>query len=337
MPKNILRAGRHLLNIALLLAALVWGESFADVAAGVAAYKRGDFANAFAELSSASAKDDAFAQNLLGTMYFQGRGVERNEKLAADCFFKAQALGSPEAMANLAAMYEAGQGLPQDSAAALKYFGEAASAGNRPAIARMARIYEKGELGVAPDPALAASWRARLGAAQAARVATPKTMAKPQAEAGKNVASAPPSPQKSAKKEPALAVGTSLDERIAQLEKRVTRNLEIYSHRERKLFVASSDATEPVVGYLKALRARLANLPAAAAAAARPAERRLVTLAIGRDGVLREVELSRSSGNESADGRVLAAVKKLVQWQPLSPEIAHDTDVLYVTVRLPIV
>ena len=148
--------------IAALLLALFSALAKADVAAGIAAYQRGDFVAALAEFRAAARRDDMLALNYLGIMNAEGLGTLRDDYQAADMFFKAAILGYPEAMANLARMHAEGRGGRQDNKAAVSSYRAAAKAGFQPAIIRMAEIYENGELGEAPDAVLAREWRARL-------------------------------------------------------------------------------------------------------------------------------------------------------------------------------
>ncbi len=166
--------------IAALLLALCSAPAAADVAAGVAAYQRSDFATAFREFQEAAQRDDVRALNYLGIMHAEGLGTPRNDTQAAAMFSKAALLGFPEAMANLARMHVAGRGVPQNNEAAVAAYRAAARNGFQPAIVRMAEIYEKGELGEAPDPAIAREWRARLPGQQKPAVAsTPPAVSAP--------------------------------------------------------------------------------------------------------------------------------------------------------------
>lgn len=319
----------------LLLFALICNAADAGLDIGIAAYKRGDYAAALSEFSIAAAKDDPVAQNLLGTMYAQGLGVERNYKLAMDWFFRAQALGFPGAMANLAKMYAEGLGVPQNNTAAVQYFREAALAGYQPAILRMAEIYERGHLGVAPDKSMALEWRARLRGAAAAVSevrATPAKAVASEDPSGVSKATTAPLPKPSSRDK---AVPTPVD-KDAQFEKQVLQRLENYHPRERKLFVASTDNTPSIAAYLKELRAQLASRLVTAFSDAKPEERMIVTLAIRRDGTLKDIELSQGSGNPKTNRRVLSSLKKLAHLQPLPLETEGNADVLVVTIRLPI-
>jgi hypothetical protein len=323
-------------TIALLLFACMCFDVSADVKGGIAASKRGDYATAFAEFNIAASKDDAFAQNALGTMYAQGIGVERNYKLALDWFFRAQALGSPEAMANLGKMHETGIGVPQNNAVALRYYREAAIDGFPPAILRMAEIHENGDLGVAVDKAAARGWRARLHPAEDAAGETreePDTAVAPPAARPKATSAA--TTVVSGLSSGVAAARTHAD-RIDLLERQLALRLEKYRQRERKLFVASTDKTPTLAAYLTEARARLAGLLTESFSASTLREKLIVSLSIRKDGRLSNVELDQDSGNARTNSRILSILKEAKAFQVLPAAIAKDIDVLVVTFRLPL-
>ncbi|MBI3524361.1 MAG: SEL1-like repeat protein [Betaproteobacteria bacterium] len=325
-------------KIALLFLALVSYGAVADVDGGIAAYSRGDYPAAFSEFSVAASQDYPFAQNMLGTMYARGQGVAQNYELALDWFSRAQVLGSPEAMANLAnlaKMYAEGLGVPQNNTIALQYFRDAALDGFQPAILRMAEIYEKGELGVTPDMTISLGWRARLGGGKAGHTpvipAPAKAVATPeQPGAGKAVNATAPQP---------LGRGKTAAIRVddgAQFEKQVFQRIENYQQRERKLFVASTDSTPSIAAYLKELRAELASRLAAVQPPLKPDERMIVSLSILRDGTLKNIELSQGSRNPEIDMRVLASLQRLKHLEPLPAGTGGDAELVVVAVSLPI-
>jgi len=330
-------------RIAAIALALLCNRAGADVEAGIAAYQRGDFAAALAEFSDAARQNDPLALNVLGIMYAEGRAVARNDKLAADYFFKAQALGSLEAGANLGRMYADGRGVPKNNAEALKHYRDAALGGYLPAMRRLAEVYEKGELGVAPDPALAQEWRARLGG-------TPTGLM--QLRPAPTEASAPPEIPRDRKAErkatpvAALAPVPKVASRVVpvtpapdvngKFEKQVLAELEKYRQRERKLQVASSDTTPALAAYLKDLRARLKrHLEGPVPESTQPAGL-AVSIAIMPDGTVRGIEVDRASGNTGLDRRVLSVLRQLPRLPPLPPAVQESADVLEVTVRLPV-
>lgn len=323
-------------RIALLLLLLICCEAFADINSGVAAYRRGDYATAIAEFEIAGGRDDPVAQNILGTMYAQGIGTARSYKLAMDWFFKAQALGFPEASANLAHMFAQGLGVPKNNAAALQYYREAALAGFPPAMQSMAEIYERGSLGVAPDAGMATEWRDRLRRAKAGvskeeRV-TPTKAVTTAAPSGVNRATNANLPKPSSRNQAAVP----RSDKNAQFERQVAQWLENVRQRERKLFVASTDNTPSLAAYLKELRTQLKSLLVTPFSASNPEERMIVTLTILRDGTIKDIESNLGSGNPNTDRKVLSSLKNLARLKPLPAETEGEADVLVVSVRLPI-
>ena len=345
MMKNFFSPGASRSAIALLpllLLALICSEVQADVAGGIAAYHRGDYPAALSEFRLAADQDDPFAQNVLGLMYVQGLGVKRNYQLALDWFSKAQVLGSPEAMANLARMYADGLGVTKSDTTALRYYRDAALSGFRPALLLMVKIYEKGGLGVAPDAEKALGWRVLLNGLKSkldqARSEPAKVLA-PLEQSGKRHVGASVGRTKGTSSPKTSSRGGSTRtpaEDEASFEQRVFRQLEHYHRRERKLYVGSIDSTPALGAYLKKLRAQLKRLLATAFPASKPAEAMMVTYSIFRDGTLRNVELSRSSGNPNTDRKVLSLSKTLTGLPPLPAAIGGSTDVLVVAVSLPI-
>src|ERR1041385_4414350 len=61
---------------------------------------------------------DTKAQVELGDRYFKGRGVSKNQSMAAFWFQKAADLGNGTGANNLGFLYENGYGVPQDAAKA---------------------------------------------------------------------------------------------------------------------------------------------------------------------------------------------------------------------------
>ena len=315
----------------------------ADVESGIAAYQRGDFAAALAEFSDAARQNDPLALNVLGIMYAEGRAIERNDKLAVDLFFRAQALGSLEAGANLGRMYADGRGVPKSNVEALKHYRDAALGGYLPAMRKLAEIYEKGDLGVSPDPATAAEWRARLGGTPAGLMQlrpVPKESAvapeiprdrKPERKPAAAPAPAP-APAAATREAPVIA---PVDKR-EKFEKQVLEQIEKYRQRERKLQVASTDTTPALAAYLKDLRATLKQQLDGAFAASKRRAGMTVSIAILRDGTLRGIEVDQASGDAGLDRKVAASLRQLGRLPALPATLQETTDVLEVTVRLPI-
>jgi len=96
---------------------------------------------------NAAAKGDAVAMNNLGLIYFEGRNVARNEKLARQWFEKAAAAGNTSAMNNLGLTYEHPDtpGENPDYQQARSWFEKAVSAGDASAMFHLGVMYEEAE------------------------------------------------------------------------------------------------------------------------------------------------------------------------------------------------
>ena len=107
--------------LCLSVAALA-GQPDAYRSAGDAAYKARDYSTAFADFRLAAAQGDARAQEILGGMYDQGRGVPQDYATAAKWFRLAAQQGNLLAQMALAGDYNQGQGVPQDNVKAYKWY-----------------------------------------------------------------------------------------------------------------------------------------------------------------------------------------------------------------------
>jgi serine/threonine protein kinase len=122
-----------------------------------AAVQVSDWPVAFARCTEEAAVSP-LASRHLGMLYAEGRGVERNERLAAVHFtFAADSL-DPVAVLEMARRYETGRGVTADQGkAAHKYRLAAELAGQREVYAIVARRYDEGN-GFAEDPKEALVW-----------------------------------------------------------------------------------------------------------------------------------------------------------------------------------
>ena len=91
----------------------------------------------------------------LGAAYFVGRGVERNEKLAAYWYEKAANSGDPVAQKQIGYFYQVGIGVPRDPVRAVRWFERAVSGGLVEAKVNLGVVYLWG-FGVRKDLALSA-------------------------------------------------------------------------------------------------------------------------------------------------------------------------------------
>lgn len=83
------------------------------------------------------------AQNALGTLYYLGLGVRRNNQTAFEWFDKAARQGHPGAQRNLGMMYQDGRGTQQDYIKAYSWFYAADKQGNKGADAYIENLVNK--------------------------------------------------------------------------------------------------------------------------------------------------------------------------------------------------
>jgi hypothetical protein len=145
----------------LLAAALIAGlaaPAFADpLMDGGNFYQEGDYAHALTAWQPLAAQGNAEAQNNLGLLYLDGKGVPRNLPEAVHYFQLSAAAGSALGQNNLGGLYRDGNGLARDFAKAVRWFAASASQGNSAGMYNLGLMYELGQ-GVKADPIAAAMW-----------------------------------------------------------------------------------------------------------------------------------------------------------------------------------
>lgn len=124
---------------------------------GWRAYRSGEFQTAYKIWLPLARSGSDLAQNNLGMMYLNGRGVAQDYNQAAHWFSLAVANGNVEAQTSLGAMYIQGLGVEQDYSAAFELFYAAAREGYAPAQFNMGRMYSEG-IGVSRDYNKAMKW-----------------------------------------------------------------------------------------------------------------------------------------------------------------------------------
>ena len=87
---------------------------------------------------------DPNAQNELGILYSEGRGLPQNYLEAKDWFKKSADQGHAGAQVNLGTLYSLGQGAPYSDHMALFWFQKAAEQRNALAFAKLGMMYERG-------------------------------------------------------------------------------------------------------------------------------------------------------------------------------------------------
>ncbi len=105
------------------------------------------------------------AQNDLGDMYANGRGVPRDDIRALIWFRRSAVQDNDTAQMNLGIMYFLGRGVSRDYAKAARWFRRSAEQNNDVAQAVLGTMYAKG-LGVARDDGEAAKWFLRVAKSQ---------------------------------------------------------------------------------------------------------------------------------------------------------------------------
>lgn len=151
-------AVRPLVRLALHAAqrAFAAGAAVAMIAAATGCAKTQE-ADDVARVRAQAEQGNAEAESDLGVHYELGRGVGRNNTLAAYWYRKAAESGLSVAQNNLGRLYARGQGVPQDFRAARILFEKAASQGHSEAMDNLGRIYGEGN-GVPTDKVEALKW-----------------------------------------------------------------------------------------------------------------------------------------------------------------------------------
>ena len=122
-----------------------------------AAYKRGDYGEAYRLIKLLAQQGVPEAQYTLGLMYATGQGGVQDYAEAVKWYRRAAERGYADAQLNLGGMYAMGQGVPQDDTEAAKWYRKAAEQGFARAQYNLGVMYYKGQ-GVPQDYVLAHMW-----------------------------------------------------------------------------------------------------------------------------------------------------------------------------------
>ncbi len=123
----------------------------ADLMKGLQAYQKEDFPAALSEFEKAAESGDPMALHMLGSLYFEGRGVEKNLKKAAEYFSEAADKGFRAAQWSVGLMYHQGNGVKKDIPKAIGYYEKGAEGGDPRCSFSLGQIYRTGE-GVKRNP-----------------------------------------------------------------------------------------------------------------------------------------------------------------------------------------
>lgn len=146
-----------LVAAALFLSAGLTTPLSASRDAGIAAYKKNDFATALRELTPDAESGDARAQYFIGLLYAHGYGVAKDSATAARWFRKSADQGLPDAQFDLGHLYRKGAGVPQDDVQAVAWWRKAADNGDTFAQSSLADMYLDG-IGVEQSLIQAYKW-----------------------------------------------------------------------------------------------------------------------------------------------------------------------------------
>lgn len=111
---------------------------------GWEAYTNGDMETAAEYFRKAAEKEDGYALNMLGVLYFFGAGVEQSNEKALEYFERAAAQDSVDALNNLGAMYLYGYCGEQSDEKALEYFLRSVELGDAAACDWVGSFYQEG-------------------------------------------------------------------------------------------------------------------------------------------------------------------------------------------------
>lgn len=149
-------------TLAVAFAAFLAASANAPAQAGALeegsdAYHAHDYAKAIALWRPLADSGVAAAQQHIGVMYAEGKGVPQNDAEAAKWFAKAAEQGDALAQYDLGASFAQGLGVKQDYGMAAKWFQRAAAQGMAIAQLNLGLLYASGN-GVPKDPVEAMKW-----------------------------------------------------------------------------------------------------------------------------------------------------------------------------------
>lgn len=126
---------------------------------GARYFQRADYNRALASWRPLAVQGNPVAQNNLGIMYLDGKGVPQNMSEAVRYLSLSAAAGSSLGQNNLGGLYRDGKGVPRDYGKAAQWFAASASQGNSAGMYNMGLMYEMGQ-GVKSEPFHAYMWYA---------------------------------------------------------------------------------------------------------------------------------------------------------------------------------
>src|ERR1700761_190325 len=149
-------------KIITLLAPLTLGTVAATADSlqdGARYFQRADYPRALASWRPLAIQGNPVAQNNLGIMYLDGKGVPQNTSEAVRYLSLSAAAGSSLGQNNLGGLYRDGKGVPRDYVKAAQWFSASASQGNSAGMYNLGLMYEMGQ-GMKDEPFHAYMWYA---------------------------------------------------------------------------------------------------------------------------------------------------------------------------------
>jgi TPR repeat protein len=153
---------RKTLMLAFAAAALTFGSLAARADAlqdGARAFQGGQYNRALAIWRPLAVQGNPTAQNNIGIMYLDGKGVPQNTSEAVRYLSLSAAAGSSLGQNNLGGLYRDGKGVPRDYNKAMQWFSASAGQGNAAGMHNLGLMYEMGQ-GMKPEPFHAWMWYA---------------------------------------------------------------------------------------------------------------------------------------------------------------------------------
>jgi TPR repeat protein len=151
---------RKSLILALAAVALAAGPAAADsLQDGARYFQRADYNRALASWRPLAIQGNPVAQNNLGIMYLDGKGVPQNTSEAVRYLSLSAAAGSSLGQNNLGGLYRDGKGVPRDYVKASQWFSASAAQGNSAGMYNLGLMYEMGQ-GMKAEPFHAYMWYA---------------------------------------------------------------------------------------------------------------------------------------------------------------------------------
>ena len=147
-----MRLKHFLIGVAL---AALQASAMAGFVEGATAYNARNYALALKEITPLAKAANPDAEQLLGLMYYMGRGVARDYRQAFFWSQKAAAAGKADAQYVVGAMYYTGNAVPLDQRQAVMWFHKAAEQGHADAQHALALMYRYHVAGVPQDLVLA--------------------------------------------------------------------------------------------------------------------------------------------------------------------------------------